>query len=137
MRTVGMERFRKFTLARLRNAYLALVVLVILGAFFLPDRPIVSALVGVISAGLIMGTSAYTLNQMVKAEHIGLGWLMIDYLVKIAVAAGAVLLTKYVFHDDPLLVAIAVIAAAVFTAMVPVMAAQAGAQVGMTDEDHL
>lgn len=128
MKTVGMENYRKRTLVRLRNAYLLLAILIAVAGFALPGRPLLDALVGIVSAGLIMGISALTLNQMVKTETIGLGWLVIDYLLKIAVVAGAILFTKYVLHDNPLLVAVSVIAAAAFTALVPILAVQVNAK---------
>ncbi len=128
MRTVGMERYRTRTMTRLRYAYLLLVVLIVVATFFLPGRPWVDAVIAIISSGLIMGASAVSLNQMVKSEELGLGWLVADYVIKIAVAAAAILITKNVLHEDPLLVAIAVIAAAVFTAMVPILAAQVSAR---------
>ncbi len=128
MRTVGMENYRKRTLVRLRNAYLLLAVLIAIAGFVLPGRPLQDALVGIVSAGLIMGISALTLNQMVKTETLGLGWLVIDYLLKIGVVTGAILFTKYVLGDDPLLVAVSVIAAAAFTALVPILAVQVNAK---------
>ncbi len=134
MRTVGMERYRKRTVTRLGAAFVLLVVLTVLAVFFLPDQSWVDALIGIVAGGLIIGISAITLDKMVDADGLAVGWLVIDYVAKILVAAAAILITKDLIGEDPLLVAICVIAAVVFTAFVPIMGAQVQAREELTEQ---
>ena len=134
MRTVGMELYRKRTVARLGWAFVVLVLATIVAAFLLPGERWADAVVGIVAGGVIIGISALTLYKMVGADGLAVGWLVADYVAKILVAAAAIVFTKEVLGDDPLLVAMSVIAAVVFTAFVPIMGAQVHAREGDPEE---
>lgn len=123
MQTLRAERFRKELLRQLWWGFLVLAILTTAAGFLLPGRPLVSALVGVVGAGLIMGTTALALSRMVRAPETQIGWLVGDYLGKIVVTAGAILFVKYVLAEPPLFVAVVLIGAILISVYVQVSAA--------------
>lgn len=124
MKTLMLITYRDRLRRGLLYSFGAVAVIALGVAFLLPGRPLWSALVGVAAAGVIFGSSAISISKMVDSVDLGIGWLALDYLVKIAAIAGSVLLAKYWSVLDPLVVAGIVIAAVVVSLVMQLLAIQ-------------
>lgn len=129
MLTLEIREYQSRVRRRLTWAFVVISVVTLAFGVFLPGRPLISVLLGVTAAGALLATTTYTMNRMVNAEGMALGWVAIDYLVKVVVVIGTLLVAKYVAIFDPIVVAIAVVMAIVATAAIQVSSVKMKQQV--------
>lgn len=129
MLTLEIREYQNRVRRRLAYAFVGIAVVTCVVGFLLPGRPLLSALLGIVGAGLLLATSAYTMNRMVTTEGMAVGWVAIDYLVKVIVVIGSLLLSKYVSVFDPVAVAVALVLAILATSAIQVTAVRMKQQV--------
>ena len=105
-------------------AFVVLAIVSIVIGVLLPDMPISSALVGILGAAVVIGMSAFSITKMVEAEDLGVGWLAIDYVAKIAAIAVVTLVPKFIGGFNLGLIAGIVIAAVVVTMVIQLYSLQ-------------
>ena len=71
----------------------------------------------------------FVAERMVTTEGMAVGWVAIDYLVKVIVVIGSLLLSKYVPVFDPVAVAVALVLAILATSAIQVTAVRMKQQV--------
>lgn len=79
-----------------------------------------SALLGVGGAAVMFAISWYTTSAVLRSDHVAVGWVAGDYIAKIGLTLGILLLAKYVGVFNLAVVAGLLIAAIVVTALVQV-----------------
>jgi hypothetical protein len=114
--------------ARLRKAmfwaFIGIAAVSIVIGFLLPGRPIWSALIGVLGSAVVLGMSAFSIAKMVDSDDLGVGWLAVDYVVKIAAIAGVTLVPKFLGGFNLGLIAGIVIISVVVTMAIQVYTLQ-------------
>lgn len=85
-------------------------------------HPLLSAVVGVLGGWFMMGFTYFTSAKMAKKVQVGLGWIGLDYLVKILVTLTLVLTAKTVGLLSPLIVGVLLVSAIALTALAQVVA---------------
>ncbi len=122
MQTVATRDFSRRVTRITILSYSAIAVIILIVASFLPEKPFGSVLFGIAAGALLAATSVLTLSKMVASPEGGLAWVVVDYLVKIALIAGVLLVAKFWSALDPVLVAVPVIAAVLLTVVVQLTA---------------
>lgn len=125
MQTLEIREYQ----GRVRRSLIVVFVVISIGtlvaSFFLPGRPLLSAGLGILAVGVMLVTSAYTMNRMANTEGLAAGWVAVDFVVKAAVILGSLLLARYVSVFDTIPVAIALVLAIFSTSLVHVTAVKA------------
>lgn len=124
MATVVTRAFARRARRGLIQAYLAVAAITIIVAVFLPETSTWSVLFALVVAALMMGFSAFTLSRAAQSESGGAGWVALDYVVKLAIIGGAVILAKSWDMMNPMIVAVGVVLAVLATTVVQVWAVQ-------------
>ena len=102
----GLKRLRIGTLYSLAGM---VVLAVILGIAF-PTHPWASVALGAATGAAFLGMSWLTSTLTLDAEEPSVLWVGVDYVVKILVAIGILVIAKQVAVFDPIVVVIPVIA---------------------------
>lgn len=122
MLTLEIREYQGRVRRRLAYAFVAISIVTVVVAFLLPGRPLLSGLLGIAASGALLATSAYTMNRMVDTEGMAVGWVAVDYLVKVVVVIGSLLLAKYVTIFDPIPVAVTLALSILTTSAIQVTA---------------
>lgn len=120
-----MSTLRKTELAArisrtLLIAFVALTMGSLLVGFFIGYWS--EILTGVVASGAIMATTAFTTGKMAASDGPALGWVGIDYIVKVIIIAATMLLAKFIFVFN-----VTVVGVVVIVALVVALIAQVGA----------
>lgn len=113
----GLMRMRR----GLTYGMLGILLLGLLLGLVVPGGPWLSVLLGVASAAAMFAISWYTTSAVLRADHVAVGWVAGDYVAKIALTLGVLLIAKYVDALNVLVVAGLLIAGIAVTALVQVV----------------
>lgn len=120
MLTLEIREYQNRVKKRLAVAFAGIALITTIVGIFLPEKPLLSVALGLAAAGVLLLTTTYTMNRMVSEEGMAVGWVAIDYLVKVVVVIGTLLLSKYVSVFNPVVVAVALVLAILATAAIQV-----------------
>ena len=104
-----LKKVRALGSALLYSSLFIVALALALGAF-LPDHPWLSIALGAGVSLVLFAVSLYTTRKSALAEHPGVGWIALDFLVKIALIGLALFLAKSVPSLEVKIVAIVVVA---------------------------
>lgn len=120
MLTLEIRDYQNRVKKRLAVAFVGIAVVTTILGLFLPERPLPSVGLGLVAAAILLGTTTYTMNRMVSEEGMAIGWVAVDYLVKVVVVIGTLLIAKYAGMFNPVVVAVALVLAILATAAIQV-----------------
>lgn len=124
MKTLKTREYAHRVRSGLQWALAIVVVVGLIATLLLPGRPISSALIGIAAATVIIEMSAFSISKMVDSDDLGIGWVIADYLIKIAAIALAILIPKSVGGFNLPVIAAIVVASIVVTLVIQLRSMQ-------------
>lgn len=111
-----------------RASFSVIAVLVVIAAITVIFVPLWRGqiLIGTLAGVLLLLLTIWTVRRAVRSNSLGAGWIALDYLLKIAILALAVVSVRLIFHEYVLVTAVILILCVIAATLIQTSIAFAG-----------